>query len=125
MLTGQTAPESTADQEAPIPTTFIEDSCLLSQNYGCFNWSVSTLQEIWHLTLWNNKIVMFESSKPLESTIQSKWKLLDSSKIPIETKAKHIFIKKKKTKNPTVFWPVAAFLQFKPPVWDMQIDLLS
>lgn len=120
MPTGRATPEYTVNQEASIPTTFIQDSCLLSQNYGCFNWSVSTLQERWHLILLNNKNVVFESSKPLESTIQSKWKLLDSSKIPIVTKAKHF----KKTKSSTVFCPVAALLHFNPYIWDMQIDLL-
>lgn len=92
MLKEQATPEYSVDQEVLIPTAFTQVSCLLSQNYDCFNWSVSALQERLHLILLNNKNVMFESPKPLESTIQSKWKLLDSSKIPIVTKAKHIFI---------------------------------
>lgn len=117
-------PEYIVYQEAPVPTAFTQDSCLLSQNYDCFDWSVSALQEKLHLILLNMKNVMFESPKPLESTIQSKWKLLDSSKIPTVIKAKHIFILKN-PKNSIVFWPVAALLQFKPPVWDMQIDFLT
>lgn len=31
MVAGQITPESTADQEAPILTSFIQDNCLLSQ----------------------------------------------------------------------------------------------
>lgn len=31
LLIGQITPESTADQEAPILTSFMQDNCLLSQ----------------------------------------------------------------------------------------------
>lgn len=120
MLTEQATPEYTVNQEASVPTAFIQDSCLLSQNYGCFN-EVSQLYRrdgIW--SYWTTKMFCLSHPNPWKvpfSQSESCWILV---KFPLWLKQNVL----KNQKNSTVFWPVAALLHFNPHMWDMQIDLL-
>ncbi|NXW03967.1 SYAP1 protein, partial [Fregetta grallaria] len=63
MLTGQVTPESTSDQEAAILTTFIQDSCLLSQ------WAMYTTFYIINLIL-THLLSLVEETADWEKELQ-------------------------------------------------------